>query len=100
MLVTEGKEEQTLRKVLANKDNINSRITKSNEIDNVLYRDCPRLVLPEFRPQCIETFIEVQSTQEATTSTKKTTKTAKPKNDKKSKKANKKVAIIYSVIWI
>lgn len=92
MLVTEGKEHKILRDVLATKDGINTKITKSNEINNVLYKECPRLVPPEHNPQCVETFIELPKTQaEPSTSKKKGTKATKSKDGKKSAKLNKKV---------
>lgn len=98
MLVTEGKEQQILREILATKDGINQKITKSNEIKSVLYKDCPRLVPPEFNPQCIETEIDIRNTQpEPSTSMntkkeKKTTKkNTKPMGDKQKAKTPKKV---------
>lgn len=81
LLVTEGKEKQTLDKILQSKDEINQKIGKSNEVKNMLYKDCPRLVPPEFNPQCVETFIDIASPTEL--ATKKT-------NAKKGKKDNKK----------
>lgn len=95
MLVSEGKEHKTLRDVLATKDGINMKIAKSNEIKNVLYKECPRLVPPEYNPQCQETFIELPNTQaEPSTSKKKATKNAKPKDGKKPAKSSKKVGHI------
>lgn len=92
MLVSEGKENKILRDVLATKDGINMKIAKSNEISNVLYKECPRLVPPEYNPQCTETFIELKNTQaEPSTSKKKETKATKSKNGKKPAKSNKKV---------
>ncbi|XP_055315691.1 uncharacterized protein LOC129575739 isoform X2 [Sitodiplosis mosellana] len=88
MLVTEGKEQQMLKDILVTKDGINQRIGKSNEVKNMLYKDCPRLVPPEFNPQCVETFIDI-ARQEATTektNAKKGTKDSKKK--KKSPKPN------------
>lgn len=69
MLVTEGKEQQILKEILQTKDGINQRIGKSNEVKTVLYKDCPRLVPPEFNPQCIETFIDIESIEEAASKT-------------------------------
>lgn len=92
MLVSEGKEQKILRDVLATKDGINTKIAKSNEISNVLYKECPRLVPPEYNPQCVEQYIELANTQEPSTSKKKTTKKTKPKDAKKPTKTNKKVS--------
>lgn len=95
MLVSEGKEQQILREVLATKDGINQKIAKSNEIKSVLYKDNARLVPPEFNPQCIETYIDVKNTQEPSTSKKgKNVKTKKTKE--KAPKPPKKVNLIWN----
>lgn len=93
MLVSEGKEQSILRDIMATKDGINTKIGKSNEIKNVLYKECPRLVPPEYNPQCVEQFIELESTQEPSTSKNKATKKPKPKDGKRVTKTNKKVPI-------
>lgn len=94
MLVSEGKEQKILKEVLATKDGINMKIGKSNEINNVLYKECPRLVPPEYNPQCAETHIELPVTQaEPSTSKKKGKKTTKSKDAKKTTKPSKKVRI-------
>ncbi|XP_065074873.1 uncharacterized protein LOC135698718 [Ochlerotatus camptorhynchus] len=59
MLVTEGKEHDTLKEVLASKDKINQKLSRSKEILGVLYRQSPRLVPTEFDPKCVETFIKI-----------------------------------------
>lgn len=89
MLVTEGKEQQMLKDILANKDGINQRISKANEVNSVLYKESPRLVPREFNPQCIETLIEVNNTQPEPVQKKKQSK--KPTRDKKTVKTPKKV---------
>lgn len=87
MLVTEGKEQQILKEILATKDGINQKIAKSNEIKTLLYKDCPRLIPPEFNPQCVETFIDIKNTQEPSTiKTKKTTNAKATKQKAKSPK--------------
>lgn len=90
--MSEGKEQQISREILATKDGVNQKIAKSSEINGVLYKDNPRLVPPEFNPQCIETYIEVNNTQEQRSS--KNTKTTKGKTAKTTKekvKTSKKV---------
>lgn len=59
MLVTEGKEHETLKEVLASKDKTNQKLSRSREILSVLYRQSPRLVPTEFDPKCVETFIKI-----------------------------------------
>ncbi|XP_031618360.1 ATP-dependent DNA helicase fml1 [Contarinia nasturtii] len=86
MLVTEGKEQNILRDILATKDGINQKIGKSNEIKSVLYKNCPRLIPPEFNPRCIETFIDIKNTQESPLPLRK--KESKSKNNTKKPKNN------------
>lgn len=64
MLVTEGKEHETLKEVLASKDKTNRALSKSREILNVLYRGSPRLVPTEFAPRCVQTFIKIPEKEE------------------------------------
>ncbi|XP_053685209.1 uncharacterized protein LOC128734852 [Sabethes cyaneus] len=59
ILVTEGKEHETLKEVLASKDKTNQQLSKSKDILNALYRQSPRMVPPEFDPKCVETFIKI-----------------------------------------
>lgn len=92
MLVTEGKEHQMLKEILATKDGINQKIAKSSEIDGVLFKEQPRLVPPEFNPQCIETYIEIKNTQPPSAMKETKNRTENPKRTKrKSTKTPKKV---------
>ncbi|XP_055523945.1 uncharacterized protein LOC129717796 [Wyeomyia smithii] len=59
ILVTEGKEHETLKEVLATKDKTNQQLAKSKDILNALYRQSPRMIPPEFDPKCVETFIKI-----------------------------------------
>lgn len=59
MLVTEGKEQVTLKRACATKDSTNLKIAQCPNIRNLL-RPSPRLVPSEFDPQCIETFIRIE----------------------------------------
>lgn len=59
MLVTEGKEQNTLKDVLHHRDRTNQGIAHSPEIANVM-QTSPRMIPSEFDPQCIETFIKIQ----------------------------------------
>lgn len=95
MLVSEGKEQQILREVLATKDGINQKIGKSNEVKSVLYKDCPRLVPPEFNPQCVETFIDIATAEEAVSKTTNSKKKAKTKNNETKTKTVKQVGFSF-----
>lgn len=57
MLVTEGKEQKTLKQVLSTKDTTNKQIMHSTEISNCLYKS-PRLIPTEFNPTCLEVYIK------------------------------------------
>lgn len=89
ILATEGKEEQKMRGVLANKDGINPKIARSAEVTAVLFKDAPRLIPPEFNPSCIETFIEIKNDVPVDTSKTKTKKPTKSKQKPKAKTAKK-----------
>lgn len=80
-----------MKGVLANKDGINPKITKSSEVLGVLFKEAPRLVPPEFNPHCIETFIEIRNSQPSTSKTKpkKVKKSEKTKREKKTKTLKK-----------
>lgn len=91
ILATEGKEEQKMRGVLANKDGINQRIGKSAEVSSVLYREAPRLVPPEFNPNCVEMFIDIKAADPNDSAVTKPKKPAKAKKDAAKAKPAKKV---------
>lgn len=67
MLATEGREQETLKEVLATKDKTNQKLSKSTDIFRILYKFAPRLVPPEFDPKCVETFIKLNETTDVTT---------------------------------
>lgn len=69
MLVTEGREQFILKDVLATKDGTNQKITKSHEVNHVLYKNASRMVPYEFNPECLEVFIKIDDEKLATTST-------------------------------
>uniref|UniRef100_A0A182MZK6 Fanconi anemia group M protein n=1 Tax=Anopheles dirus TaxID=7168 RepID=A0A182MZK6_9DIPT len=64
MLVTEGEEHATFKKVLATKNRTNQQLARSHHILNVLYRHSPRLVPAAFEPKCVEMFINVPKDEE------------------------------------
>ncbi|XP_001660079.2 uncharacterized protein LOC5571977 [Aedes aegypti] len=71
MLVTEGKEHDTLKEVMASKDKTNQKLSRSKEILGILYRQSPRLVPTEFDPKCVETFIKIPTEAEEEVKSKK-----------------------------
>lgn len=58
MLVTEGREQQILKDVLANKDQINRKILNSSAVQVSLYQHNPRMVPPQLNPKCQEKHME------------------------------------------
>ncbi|KAH8326676.1 hypothetical protein KR067_011774 [Drosophila pandora] len=58
MLVTEGREQQILKDVLAHKDQINRKILNSSAVQVSLYQHNPRMVPLQFNPKCEEKHME------------------------------------------
>ncbi|KAH8277300.1 hypothetical protein KR026_008865 [Drosophila bipectinata] len=78
MLVTEGREQQILKDVLAHKDQINRKILNSSAVQLSLYQHNPRMVPPQFSPKCEEKHMEAAPEE-------KPKPTAKKKEPKKRK---------------
>lgn len=97
MLVSEGKEHAILQNVMSTKDGTNQKISKSNEVTKALYRNPPRMVPPEFHPQCIETYIKIddeQTTAMESSTVREQARVAEPSTSKAKKaktKPNKRV---------
>ncbi|KAH8298497.1 hypothetical protein KR044_007748 [Drosophila immigrans] len=58
MLVTEGREQQLLKDVLANKDQTTRKLLQSPVVKRSLYDYAPRLVPPHLHPKCEQRFME------------------------------------------
>ncbi|XP_060659310.1 uncharacterized protein LOC132793413 [Drosophila nasuta] len=58
MLVTEGREQQLLKEVLANKDQTTRKLLQSPVVKRSLYEYAPRLVPPHLHPKCEQRFME------------------------------------------
>ncbi|KAH8383181.1 hypothetical protein KR009_007167 [Drosophila setifemur] len=83
MLVTEGREQQVLKDVLANKDQINRRLLNSSVVQMSLYVDNPRMVPSQFQPKCEEKHMEAVEVEEK----------AKPSAKKKEPRKRKEPAV-------
>lgn len=59
ILVTEGKEQQTLKDCLIHKNNISTHVLGSRHLKQNLYADNPRLVPAHLTPRCEKIFITV-----------------------------------------
>ncbi|XP_047525705.1 Fanconi anemia group M protein isoform X1 [Pieris napi] len=59
ILVTEGREHQTLIDCMRQRDGLNTRIQQSKEVENSLYKSNPRMIPHDFRPQCQKMHITV-----------------------------------------
>lgn len=62
VLVTEGKEQQTLKDCLIHKNNIAQHVLASRDIANSLSTDCPKMIPDNISPKCEKIFITVEKT--------------------------------------
>ncbi|XP_046743277.1 ATP-dependent DNA helicase MPH1 isoform X2 [Diprion similis] len=60
MLVTDGKEHQSLKSTIATKDSLNKKVFHSSNVASALFTESPRMVPPEFEPECSKMHIELQ----------------------------------------
>lgn len=60
ILVTEGKEQQTLKECLIQKQSLNYHILQSKAFENDLYKDNPRMIPVDLEPKCNKIFITVK----------------------------------------
>ncbi|SPP80367.1 ATP-dependent DNA helicase MPH1 isoform X2 [Drosophila guanche] len=79
MLVTEGREHQVLRDVLANKDQTNKKLLNSSVVRMSLYANNPRMVPAQFQPKCEETHMEAAALEEKPKTNAKTKERKQPK---------------------
>ncbi|XP_076279485.1 FA complementation group M [Lasioglossum baleicum] len=90
ILVTDGREHETLKTTIARRDSLNNKVLKMDNILSSLYQDNPRMIPESLIPECLKMHIHVQPK----------TPTVKGKNEKKkldkkstkSKKVSKKTA--------
>ncbi|XP_017035935.1 DEAD-box ATP-dependent DNA helicase Fancm [Drosophila kikkawai] len=64
MLVTEGREQQVLKDVLAHKDQMNKKLLNSSVVKMSLYEHNPRMVPSQFQPKCEEKHMEQAPVEE------------------------------------
>ncbi|KAH8416002.1 hypothetical protein KR222_006323 [Zaprionus bogoriensis] len=89
MLVTEGREQQMLKEVLAQKDQLNRKLLSSSALlKRALYEHSPRLVPPQFNPKCEQRHMESTAVRQ--------TPTPKSKSKGKSKDKEKAVSSVRS----
>ncbi|XP_045766127.1 Fanconi anemia group M protein [Maniola jurtina] len=62
ILVTEGREHQTLLDCMRQRDGLNKKILQSKEVENNLYKLNPRMIPRDFMPECQKMFITVPNT--------------------------------------
>ncbi|KAH8384522.1 hypothetical protein KR200_003494 [Drosophila serrata] len=67
MLVTEGREQQVLKDVLAHKDHMNKKLLNSSVVKMALYEQNPRMVPSQFQPKCEEKHMEEAVVEEKPT---------------------------------
>ncbi|KAF5292807.1 hypothetical protein FQA39_LY13852 [Lamprigera yunnana] len=66
ILVTEGREQQTLKECLIQKENLNHHILQSKVFENEMYKNNPRMIPDESEPKCNKIFITVKQDQSKT----------------------------------
>ncbi|XP_013138967.1 PREDICTED: ATP-dependent DNA helicase MPH1 [Papilio polytes] len=79
ILVTEGREHQTLLDCMRQRDGLNKKILQSKEVENNLYKLNPRMIPHDFTPECQKMFITVA--QKSDTKGKTTRKNKKGQKD-------------------
>ncbi|XP_045494045.1 Fanconi anemia group M protein isoform X2 [Colias croceus] len=63
ILVTEGREHQTLIDCMRQRDGLNDKILHSKEVENNLYKANPRMIPHDFMPECHKMHITVAKKQ-------------------------------------
>ncbi|XP_076177426.1 FA complementation group M isoform X1 [Ptiloglossa arizonensis] len=81
ILVTDGREHQTLKATMARRDSLNSKILNTSNIFSSLYQNNPRMIPDIFTPECLRMYINTQPKMPITRD-----KTKKGKLDKKTNK--------------
>ncbi|CAH0702783.1 unnamed protein product [Spodoptera exigua] len=64
ILVTEGREHQTLIDCMRQRDGLNKKVLQSKEVENNLYKLNPRMIPYDFMPQCQKMYITVEKKQD------------------------------------
>ncbi|XP_022825021.1 Fanconi anemia group M protein [Spodoptera litura] len=64
ILVTEGREHQTLIECMRQRDGLNKKVLQSKEVENNLYKLNPRMIPHDFMPQCQKMYITVEKKQD------------------------------------
>ncbi|CAH2071635.1 unnamed protein product, partial [Iphiclides podalirius] len=77
ILVTEGREHQTLLDCMRQRDGLNSKILQSREVSNNLYKSNPRMVPRDFMPECQKMYITVAQKAEPKNRTRETAASTK-----------------------
>ncbi|XP_028172868.1 uncharacterized protein LOC114361855 [Ostrinia furnacalis] len=81
ILVTEGREHQTLLDCMRQRDGLNQKILQSKEVENNLYKQNPRMVPRDFTPQCQKMFIAIAKKDDPKSKDKEADKAKKGQKD-------------------
>nr|XP_034173001.1 Fanconi anemia group M protein [Osmia lignaria] len=90
ILVTDGKEHETLKSTMARRVSLNNRILNTSNIFSSLYQSSPRMIPDIFKPECLKMHINVQP---KTPVTKGKKKKADKENNKRQNKLKKITAL-------
>ncbi|XP_063533029.1 uncharacterized protein LOC134743501 [Cydia strobilella] len=84
ILVTEGREHQTLMDCMRRRDGLNAKILQSKDVANNLYKANPRMMPHDMTPVCQKMFITVQKSDAKDTTKAQADKTKKNQKDLRS----------------
>ncbi|XP_068974254.1 DEAD-box ATP-dependent DNA helicase Fancm isoform X3 [Bombus flavifrons] len=87
ILVTDGKEHETLKSTMARRDSLNYKILNTSNIFSSLYQNNPRMIPDVFTPECLRMQISVQAKSPVTKYKKN-----KGKSEKKCQNTLKKIS--------
>lgn len=59
VLVTEGREEQTLKECLINKETLSNRVLVSGNLQTALYKSNPRMIPEDLNPECQKLYMTI-----------------------------------------
>uniref|UniRef100_V9IHB0 Fanconi anemia group M protein n=1 Tax=Apis cerana TaxID=7461 RepID=V9IHB0_APICE len=60
ILVTDGKEHETLKSTIARRDSLNYKVLNTNNIFSSLYQNNPRMIPDILIPECLKMHISIQ----------------------------------------
>ncbi|XP_031847095.2 FA complementation group M [Nomia melanderi] len=94
ILVTDGREHETLKSTMARRDSLNNKILNTSNVFSSLYQDNPRMIPDQLTPECLRMYITVQP--KSPPAKRKNEKKKPEKKSTKRKNTSKKSTVIES----